>query len=246
LLNPAIKSLAERILPGWIVRRLDPVQALIDEEIARSARRNQTVGIVLDAGAGEARCRHRFRAGGYIALDHGGGDAAWDYTCLDVRGDLHRLPLRSESVDEILCMVVLEHTRNPRLVVEEFARLLKPGGMLRMVVPLLWEEHQVPNDFFRFTRYGLGLLFEELPFEIDRIEPIGGFFRVAARRCVNLLGFFQRGWLWVLWPLLVPFFGLMFPLLLNGLDGLDREKSFTLGFFVRAKKPIGRVEMPVL
>jgi SAM-dependent methyltransferase len=191
---------------------------------------------VLDAGAGESRHRVHFDRGRYIALDAGYGDKDWDYSKLDVCGDLENIPLRNASIDCVLCMVVLEHTRNPRKVLLEFARVLKPGGTLVMVVPFLWEEHQAPHDYFRFTRYGVQLIFDSLPFRIDLVSPIGGFFWLCARRSVAFLNFFQGSWRWVLFAVLAPFFGLLFPLALYFMDGLDRDKNYSLGFCIRATK----------
>ncbi len=224
------------MLPGVVAGWLDPVERIIDSEVRHAASRIADGQVVLDAGAGEARHRGYFPRGRYVALDAGSGAPAWDYSRLDIRGDLERIPLRAGSVDGILCMVVLEHTRDPRRTLAEFARVLKPGGFLIMVVPFLWEEHQAPQDYFRFTRHGVRLLFEGLPLRIDLLCPMGGFFRVCARRCVNLLGFFQQGWRWALFVLLAPFFGLLFPVLLHFLDGLDRSREFTLGFQIRATK----------
>jgi len=107
---------------------------------------------------------------------------------------------------------------------------------MRLVVPFLWEEHQPPHDYFRFTRYGVQAMFESLPLRIDLLRPMGGFFWVCARRSVNFLGFFQRGWRWLLFLILAPFFGLLFPLMLFFLDRFDREQTFSLGFVVRAAK----------
>lgn len=236
MLHPGVKKLGERALPRFLLRRLDPVQAIIDDEIITAAEGIGENQVVLDAGAGEARQRKHFRRGTYVALDMGTGDPAWDYSHLDIRGDLEHLPLRTASVDRVLCIVVLEHTRDPRKVVREFSRVLKQGGTLQLVVPLLWEEHQAPHDYFRFTRYGVRLLFESLPFRIEMLRPMGGFFWLSARRSVNFLSFFQGGWRWALFPLLAPFFGLLFPIVLFSLDGLDRDKTFSLGFQVRAVK----------
>ncbi len=236
MLNSRVKSLARRILPDVVAGWLDPVERTIDSEVRRAAALVGDGQVVLDAGAGEARHRGFFQRGRYVALDAGSGDPAWDYSGLDVRGDLGCLPLRARSVDGVLCMVVLEHTRDPRRTLAEFGRVLKPGGFLVMVVPFLWEEHQAPHDYFRFTRHGVRLLFEGLPFRIDLLSPLGGFFRVCARRCVNLLGFFQQGWRWPLFVLLAPFFGLLFPVLLHFLDGLDRSREFSLGFQIRATR----------
>lgn len=234
--------MAERFLPGILLRVLDPVQAAIEMEVAGLAGVLREGEVLLDAGAGEARHRRYFRTGRYVALDRGHGEPAWDYSNLDVVGDLELLPMRPSSVSHIVCMVVLEHTRRPATVLSEFSRVLRPGGQLRMVVPFHWEEHQAPNDYFRFTRYGVKLLFEGLPFTVDSVEPIGGFFGVCARRSIDLLGFLQRGWRWILFVPLAPVFGLLLPLLLQLLDGVDVEKRYSLAFRVRATRRSGAGE----
>jgi SAM-dependent methyltransferase len=235
-LNPHLKALAERILPRCVVAWLDPVQDLIESEVKQASARLKDGQIVLDAGAGEGRHRAHFKQGCYISLDAGYGDSNWDYSKLDIRGDLENVPLRNDSVDCILCMVTLEHTQNPRQVIQEFARVLKTGGTLVMVVPFLWEEHQTPHDYYRFTRYGVRYLFKSSSLRLDWVSPIGGFFWVCARRSIGLLNFFQDGWRWLLFPLLAPFFGFLFPLLLFFIDGLDKTKNYSLGFRIRATK----------
>jgi SAM-dependent methyltransferase len=236
-LNSQLKNMAEHLLPRRVLAWLDPVQDLIDSEVRGAATRLAEGQVVLDAGAGEARHKRFFGRARYIGLDFGYGDDTWDYSNLDVRGDLENIPLCDASVDCILCMVVLEHTRNPQQVLLEFARVLKPDGMLVMVVPFLWEQHQIPHDYFRFTRYGVHSLFEATSLRLDLLDPLGGFFWLCARRSVGLLSFFQGGWRWILFPFLAPFFGLLFPLILYFMDGLDKEKNYSLGFRIRATKP---------
>ena len=236
LLNPKVMTLAKRILPHRVLTWLDPFQAVIEREVLLAASRTASGQVVLDAGAGEARHRQYFKEGTYLALDFAQGEPAWDYSNLDLLGDLGSIPLQDASVDRVLCMVVLEHTRNPEKVLREFARVMKRGAGLHLIVPFLWEEHQAPHDYHRFTRYGVQLLFESLPFEIELSRPVGGFFWVLGRRCVNLLTFFQHRWRWPFFFILAPFFGVLFPVALYFLDRLDSDKSHTLGFLIRARR----------
>jgi len=229
-------SLAVRFLPRFVLRWLDPFQQAIASEVETAAAGVAADHVVLDAGAGESRHRRCFRRGRYYALDSGRGDPSWDYSRLDIRGLLELLPLRQESVDLILCIVVLEHVPNPEEVLREFARVLKRGGALYLIVPFLWEEHQAPHDYFRFTRYGVRSVFDALPLQIDLLEPVGGIFWLMGRRCINLLTVFQGGWRWLLFAVLAPLLGLLLPVLLYHLDRLDRRRNFTLGFRVRATK----------
>ena len=67
-------------------------------------------------------------------------------------------------------------------------------------------EHDAPNDYFRFTRYGLAYLASEAGLIVEEIIPLGGFW---AQIGLQLLAFFMRGvsgrlggWIRVFNPLL--------------------------------------------
>ena len=87
------------------------------------------------------------------------------------------------------------------------ARVLKPGGQLILTTVQDWEIHQHPNDFFRYTRYGLEYLFEKAGLK-SRVEALGGLFWNISFRLMALLGFLQEGWRWILFVLLAPVFAL--------------------------------------
>ncbi len=181
---------------------------------------------VLDAGAGELRHKIYFPDQHYIGVDLAVGDDAWDYGRLDVMADLKAMPFATGAFDAAISIVTLEHVCEPRKALAEIARVMKPSAMLLIVVPMEWEEHQQPHDFFRYTRYGLSYLLEEAGFDIVSINPAGGIFRVLSRRCLMAL---KTAW-WLM-PFLVPL-GLIFPFL----DRFDAEKKSTLGFICVARR----------
>ena len=49
---------------------------------------------------------------------------------------LQKLPLENDSLDAICCISVLEHTDNYGQIIEEFARVLRPGGLLVLTFDL--------------------------------------------------------------------------------------------------------------
>ncbi len=79
-------------------------------------------------------------------------------------------PVRDESFDGIGCFAVLEHTRQPWIVVREMHRMLKPGGKVWIDWPFLQPIHGFPSHFFNATREGLVSVFEDNGFRIDRAE----------------------------------------------------------------------------
>jgi SAM-dependent methyltransferase len=191
---------------------------------------------LLDAGAGEGQYQRYFRHCRYVGVDLAIGDVAWDYRSLDAVADLTQLPFADGAFTAAINIVVLEHTKDPAIVLAEIGRVLRPGGELLLVVPQEWGVHQVPHDYFRYTRYGLELLLTRAGFVDLRIAPTGGFFTLLGRRVLDAVLFFQGGFRW----LLLPFFALLagpIGILLPFLDGLDRERLTTLGYIVHARRP---------
>lgn len=222
-----LRGLLPSPLAGYILH----FEAQIERAVSAFAGSLPKAARVLDAGAGEGSYKDHFAAQRYCGLDLGVGDARWNYSQLDVLGDLSALPFADGSFDATLNVVTLEHVREPALVIEELARVLAPGGRLLIVAPHEWEEHQQPHDYFRYTRYGLQYLLERAGFREIHIEPVGGFFRLLSRRLFNALQFFPGPLALIAAIFLVPP-ALVLPLF----DGLDSKRNFTLGYICSARK----------
>jgi len=73
--------------------------------------------------------------------------------------DLLNLSYANNSFDYVVADQVLEHIAgDPLRAVEEARRVLKPGGIAIFTTCLLYEVHDHPGDYWRFTPYGLELL----------------------------------------------------------------------------------------
>jgi SAM-dependent methyltransferase len=230
-------AVAKRMVPSVLYERLDPFEAAIQKFVSHVAAETGDGTRVLDAGAGECRFKPLFARARYVGVDFAQGDPVWDYSKLDAVARLEALPFRDGVFDHVISIVVLEHTPEPPKVIREFERVLKPGGMIHIVVPHMWEEHQRPYDFFRFTSNGLRHLLESAGLQPLDVAPVGGFFWQLGRRLMGVLMFAQGGWRWILFPVLAPFFGLVLPICCYYLDPLDKDRSYTLGFKAQARKP---------
>ena len=223
-------ALAKSLVPSSLYKKLDPFEASIETFVRGVAAEVSPGKRVLDAGAGEGRFKPFFEHAEYVGIDFAQGDPSWNYSRLDVLGKLEELPFPDASFDHVMSIVVLEHTPQPGRVIEEFRRVLKPRGMVHLVVPHMWEEHQRPHDYFRFTSNGIRYLMELAGFRVGRIEPVGGFFWMMGRRLIAVVSFTQGGWRWLLFPFFAPVFGLLLPLCCYYLDWLDEDRAYTLGF----------------
>jgi SAM-dependent methyltransferase len=224
------KTLSRR-LPSRLRRHVLHFESSIETAVMGFAQELPAGASVLDAGAGELQYAHLFQKHRYVAVDLAVGDERWDYTRVHCIADLAALPLASGAFDGCINIVTLEHVREPAAVVSELGRALKPGGRLLMVVPQEWEVHQAPHDYWRFTRYGVRLLLERAGFTAIRVYPVGGWFRLTSRRLLNGLQFFRGIGFLCAAALLAPL-ALALPLL----DGLDRQRNFTLGYLCTAVK----------
>ena len=108
---------------------------------------NQTLserGKILDLGSGR-----RFLDNSILTLD------IVPFKHVLIIGDAANLPIRSNSLDFIICTAVLEHVQNIQSTIDEIFRTLKSGSQLYIEVPFLQTFHGDPSDFRRYTLLGL-------------------------------------------------------------------------------------------
>jgi SAM-dependent methyltransferase len=236
----------KRYLPDFIKRRLDRGRMCIDEFVETISKELPADTLLLDAGAGECWYKDRFPHLKYFSVDFGLGKGSWDYTGLDVVANLLKLPFKDNSFDAVLCTQVLEHINLPGDFVKELYRVLKPGGNLYLTAPQGFKEHQLPYDFFRYTSYGLRFLFEQAGFDIEYINPMGGFFFFLSDRIPPVHRYLfnnKRPLAWkVLFSPLEPISKLLFsviiPLITGSLDSFDKKQKWTNGYKCKAQKSL--------
>ncbi len=87
-----------------------------------------------------------------------------------VEGRCTALPFPDNSLDAITALDVLEHVDRDDIAVGEFARVLKPGGILVVTVPALpslWSDWDVVlHHHRRYTRNSLHALLEKTPLQM--------------------------------------------------------------------------------
>jgi SAM-dependent methyltransferase len=75
------------------------------------------------------------------------------------QGPCTQLPLADRSVDVLTALDVIEHVEQDRKALEEFSRVVRPGGIVVITVPalmMLWSDWDVAlHHFRRYTRQSL-------------------------------------------------------------------------------------------
>jgi len=133
--------------------------------------RHWITGRVLDAGAGRLTYTDRLSSKAERVVSF---DRFRVRDGLDTIGDLAGMPFSTGSFDSIFCSQVLEHVPEPLRVLSEFARILRPGGVLVLSVPHLAHLHNEPHDYFRYTEFGLRHLLKEAGLEVEEFRWSGG------------------------------------------------------------------------
>jgi SAM-dependent methyltransferase len=139
--------------------QVTPASRLITDIVARQYDiliKKHASGKLLDHGCGQAPLFGIYRdyVDEVIAVDWPNSLHRTIY--MDEACDLnHRMPFPDETFDTIISSDVLEHLWNPVDIMQDLARVLKPGGKLILNTPFNYWIHEAPHDYFRWTRFAI-------------------------------------------------------------------------------------------
>lgn len=160
--------------------------------LEKTLKKIPTGSRILDAGAGEKKYKRFCAHLDYVSQDfaqYGGkGDGrglqtgSWDQSNLGIISDITAIPEPDASFDAIMCIEVLEHLPEPIKAIQEFARLLKQGGILILTAPFCSLTHFAPYHFCTgFNRYFYEKYLPANGFKIIELQENGNFFEYLAQ-----------------------------------------------------------------
>jgi SAM-dependent methyltransferase len=155
----------------------------IFEFVYRQARLLTPGARVIDIGAGDAPYRELFSEQEYLTLDHEQTPHTGD---VDILGSADAIPVGAGEFDAVVCTQVLEHVPDPLAVLRDFHRVLSHGGRLIATVPFAWEEHELPHDYFRYSRAGIEHLLDGAGFTDVDVRPRTDSFTTLAQLVLNV------------------------------------------------------------
>jgi len=130
-------------------------------------------GDVFDVGGYNDRLQRAYARGRWWNVDVQPGPR------VDRVLDLEHMPeVATGSVGGVVCLSVLEHTRDPQAALREIFRVLRPGGAALISVPWMFEEHMGPRDYLRFSRHACELYLSA--FEIVSVDYTNSWWGMVA------------------------------------------------------------------
>lgn len=131
-------------------------------------------GDLLDIGCGKMPYKNYIlehsNVSNYIGLDIETAKTYHETIKPDFTWDGSTMPFENDSFNCVIATEVLEHCPLPEVVLMEVYRVLKPGGVLFLTVPFLWNLHEVPFDEYRYT-----------PFSMERHLKNSGFIDISLK-----------------------------------------------------------------
>ena len=122
-------------------------------------------GKTLDVGCGTKPYAHLYQSIEYVGLEidtpKNRANKKADYFY-----DGNKFPFDDALFDSIVANEVFEHVFNPDEFLNEIFRILKPQGVALLTMPFVWDEHEQPYDFARYSSFGIKSLLEKHGFEI--------------------------------------------------------------------------------
>lgn len=155
-----------------------PSRFLLNKRIAEAA--SYIRGKTLDVGAGNF---NRYGDSFPLATEY----LRMDTHEADIIGSIYEIPFGENTFDSIVSTQVFEHLAHPYEAARELHRVLKPGGYGIISAPQWNELHEEPDDYFRYTKYGLESIFADASFTIVKTSQVGGYYSTLAQMRIRFL-----------------------------------------------------------
>lgn len=134
----------------------------------------------LDVGCGDRPYEYLFTHGSYTGIDVMDSGRPINMKQSDHFYDGNVFPFQNDSFDMVISPQVLEHVPDPLVMLKEMARVCKPGGGVVISLPFVYQEHEEPFDYFRFTRFGIEELLGKAGLRVETMKRDSGALEVIA------------------------------------------------------------------
>jgi len=215
------------------------------QDIKKILVKYKFTGNLLDVGCGEKPYQNLFKnVSSYTGIDFNHyskhSRSAIGHPDIYFPNDYNEklaLPFIDNSFQNTVSFQVFEHHKNPQKMFSEMFRVLKNGGYMLISAPFLGGIHEEPNDYQRFTKYGLIELLKPYKCEILEIKEQGALFSTISMLLNEYLNSFavkNKLFYFISVLIYLPFLLLSYVSLL--LDKIFKSNKIFLNYLILVKK----------
>jgi ubiquinone/menaquinone biosynthesis C-methylase UbiE len=142
----------------------------------REISQHMNEGKLLDVGCGSKPYEKMFDVAEYIGIDVEVSGHNHSTSKVDKFYDGKKIPFEDEFFENVFSSQVFEHVFNIDELLAEINRVLKSGGKLGFTCPFVWDEHEQPYDFWRYSSFGVERLLTAHGFKLVKLTKSTGYF----------------------------------------------------------------------
>lgn len=136
-------------------------------------------GKLLDVGCGSKPYEGTFSVDEYIGIDIEVSGHNHESSRVDKFYNGKVIPYDDSEFDSVFSSEVFEHVFNLEELFGEIHRVLKKGGLFAFTCPFVWDEHEKPYDFARYTSFAIKHLLEEHGFDVIQVKKSTFYFETV-------------------------------------------------------------------
>lgn len=153
--------------PGAVIEN-----TLRDMLLGKHFRSGNRKGLLVDLGCGPRPYYKLYSPYFEKTLGTDLPDSPFPKENIDIYCSATEIPLENNSVDTVLSTEVMHDMAEPRLMLREINRILKPGGEVILTTPFVVPTVDGAYDHYRYTEQGLRYLLTAENFEVITIIPV--------------------------------------------------------------------------
>jgi SAM-dependent methyltransferase len=166
--------------PGAVIEN-----TLRDELLGKYFSSRNKSGTLLDLGCGPRPYFKLYAPYFYKTIGADLPHSPFPKENIDIYCSATSVPLDDNSVDAVLSTEVMHDISEPREMLKEVNRILKPGGQIILTTPFVVPTVDGVYDHYRYTEQGLRYLLTSENFEINSIAPVSDVIGAAVTLCVK-------------------------------------------------------------
>ena len=136
-------------------------------------------GKLLDVGCGSKPYEKLFNVDSYVGIDVEISGHNHKRSKIDKFYDGKNIPFDDKTFDYVFSSEVFEHVLYLDELLNDINRVLKKNGKLGFTCPFVWDEHEQPYDYLRYTSFSIKNILHKHGFKLIELNKSTSYFQTV-------------------------------------------------------------------